>query len=224
MEYHYTYLLICDQHPDVKYIGVRSSKVRPELDPYLSSSSVVRAWRKQGLTFSKYVLDEWLTREFAVEEESRLHYLLGVSIRPDYLNKFKQTSTGFDVFGTKHTSASRDKMSKAGKGKSKSTEHRRKLSEANKGKHNPVFSEDARRKISEKLSGSNHPLFGKPCSESRKANISKALLGRKMSEETKLKMRGPRSKKGPLSEETRLKMSIAKQNYWKDKRENSLSR
>jgi len=224
MTYHYTYLLTCDQYPSVKYIGVRTSKNRPEIDTYLSSSSIVRAWQKQGFTFTKHILDEWSTREFALEEEIRLHYLHNVSTRSDYLNKYKQTSIGFDVSGTKHSKASKDKMSKAGQGRVKSTEHRKKLSVSNLGKHHPVFTEESRKRISDKLRGSNHPLFGKTCSVERKTNISKSLLGRKHSDETKQKMRGPREKRGPLSKETKIKMSIARQKYWRDKCENSISR
>ena len=80
------------------------------------------------------------------------------------------------------------------RGISFSEEHKRKLSEARKGKPGTPRSEETKRKISEKLKG------------------------RIFSDETKRRM--SESRKGrSLSEETRCKMSEAKHLYWQKKRE-----
>ncbi len=85
----------------------------------------------------------------------------------------------------------------------KSAEHRRKLSEANKGKHDdPALRE---RMIA--------PQRGKTLSEAHKAKLSKASTGFKHSEETKAKMsmNSPRTKSflgKKHSEETKAKMAL----------------
>ncbi len=86
-------------------------------------------------------------------------------------------------------------------------EHRRKLSEANKGKHHSL---ETRRKMSKALMG-NHHTKGKHLSEEHKKKLSIAGRGRKCSEETRRKI--SKTEKGkkcpPLSEEHKKKISIA---------------
>jgi group I intron endonuclease len=62
------------------------------------------------------------------------------------------------------------------------------------------------------MSGKNHPMFGKHLSEETKQKISKSNKGRKMSKETKLKVRGENHHMfgKHLSEETKMRMSISK--------------
>jgi group I intron endonuclease len=90
------------------------------------------------------------------------------------------------------------------RGRKVSEETRKKLSKALKGRTSPLkgrrVPEEIRRKVAAAHpAGENHPFFGKPVSEERKRNISKALtglfagrnhpnLGRKLSEETKQKI------------------------------------
>jgi hypothetical protein len=63
-------------------------------------------------------------------------------------------------------------------------------------------SEESKRKISKSVSGKNHPFYGKPLTEEHKNKIK----------ETKKK--NPQS----FSSETRLKLSLAKKEYWKRKK------
>ena len=81
------------------------------------------------------------------------------------------------------------------KGRCLSEEHKKKLSEAKKGKY----------------AGEKNPMYGKKHSEEVRNKISRAHKGKKMSAETRKRM--SESRKGHLvSEETRKKLSEAKQN------------
>ena len=77
-------------------------------------------------------------------------------------------------------------------GKHLSEEHKKKLSEANKGKY----------------AGENNPMYGKTHTEETRKKLSEALKGKSKSEETRKKMSD--AKKGKYaSEETRKKLSEA---------------
>ena len=60
-----------------------------------------------------------------------------------------------------------------------SEESRKKMSEAQKGKNNPMYgkrhSEKAKKKMSESKKGENHPMYGKTFSESTRKKISESL-------------------------------------------------
>jgi hypothetical protein len=85
MESHYTYWLTCEQTQQ-HYIGVRTCKGDPEKDPYMSSSRVVKAMRSQGLTFTKFILTVWSTRQEANEHEHKLLNYFHVINNPIFLN------------------------------------------------------------------------------------------------------------------------------------------
>jgi len=84
-----------------------------------------------------------------------------------------------------------------------------------------IFSEDHKRKISEANKGEKNYVYGKHLSEEHKRKISKSLIGRKFSEERKQNMRGrifsensiqkikEKRSKQIFSEETRIKMSMS---------------
>jgi hypothetical protein len=164
------------------YIGVRTSKVLPELDTsYWGSSKHLP--KDVSKTHIKTVLALFFTREWAVEYEVYLHNKYDVAVNPAFYNKAKQTSTKFDTTGTtlseehaqrmrvlnigrKHTEEAKRKLSEAHKGKIKSPESRAKMSLAqkryvsspdyvnpNKGK---PFSEKARVKLKETLKSCTH--------------------------------------------------------------------
>lgn len=106
--------------------------------------------------------------------------------------------------------------SKARKGKKLSEEHKKKISEGNKGK---TLSDETKAKLSKALKGllagekhpmwgkkgKDNPLYGKPLSEEHKKKISESNKGKKMSEETKAKLKGRK-----LSEEHKAKLAAAK--------------
>ena len=81
-------------------------------------------------------------------------------------------------------------------GKHHSEEHKRKISEAMKGKNKGKtpwikgkhFSEEAKKKLSESLKGKTPWNKGKQLSEEAKRKISESLKGKHHNEETKLKM------------------------------------
>ena len=79
--------------------------------------------------------------------------------------------------------------------KSRSEEHRKKLSEASKRNNGMKTSEEARKKVSESLKG-------RKFSEERRKHMSEAMKGKK------------------LSEETRKKMSESRKRYFEKKRQN----
>lgn len=95
--YHYTYLI---QHnkKSFRYIGVRSSKVHPTQDTeYWGSSRHLPKNVKD--THSKIIIKIHPTRKEAIEHEIMLHNMNDVAKNPEYYNKAKQTSVGFDTSG-----------------------------------------------------------------------------------------------------------------------------
>lgn len=130
-KYHYTYLLIEDV-TEMLYIGVRTSKVPPDEDPYMGSSKYVPV-----ANCDKIVLNEFSTREEAIQDEIRLHYLYDVCKNTMFYNRAKQTSTGFDSTGIVRD----PERYKA----PKSTKHKQAISKALKGR---IISEEARVKAS----------------------------------------------------------------------------
>jgi len=87
----------------------------------------------------------------------------------------------------------------------KELERRRKISEANKGRHH---SEETRRKISQTKKGKISPLAGRPLSEETRQKMSVAKKGKHYSDETRQKM-SIAHKGVPLSEETRSRIRYA---------------
>jgi hypothetical protein len=115
----------------------------------------------------------------------------------------------------------RAKISAGLKGKPKSAEQRAKLSAANKGKsHHPykgktgVWSQEQLAKWSE-----SHKKSWTP---ERRAEYSKRMTGRKLTEEHKRKVVETRLANGYThSEETRMRMSQKRKEYWEKKRQDA---
>jgi hypothetical protein len=164
------------------YIGVRTSKVLPELDTtYWGSSKHLP--KDVSKTHTKTIIALFFTREWAVEYEIYLHNKYDVAVNPMFYNKAKQTSKKFDTSGTtlgqehaerarklflgrKHTEETKKKLSEAHKGKLKSEQAKANMSLAqkrhasspdyvnfNKGK---PFPEKAKQKLIESLKNSTH--------------------------------------------------------------------
>ena len=114
------------------------------------------------------------------------------------------TDGGDGSLGYKPTEEALSKISKTSKGRIKSTEQIEKW----KRKMNFTKSDETKEKI-------RQSLLNKPHTEERKANQSKAHLGKKLSEEAKLKLSNywKGKKKQPISEETRKKMSDSRNKY-----------
>ena len=95
------------------------------------------------------------------------------------LNGYNSTEGGEKgTVGFRFSKESRDKMSKAKRGRTLSEEHRRKLSEAHLGKTSPMkgktVSNEVRKRISEAMSGKNHPFYGVKRSEETRRKMSEA--------------------------------------------------
>jgi hypothetical protein len=88
------------------------------------------------------------------------------------------TNGGEGVSGLIHKDETKINHSKLLTGRKLTEEHKRKISEATKGKNNPNYG---------KL-GENHPYYGKKRSEEHKRKISQAMKGKTFSEEHKAKL------------------------------------
>jgi hypothetical protein len=190
-------MLVCDQ-TDQKYIGVRlANKIPASSDTqYMSSSKIVKDMISEGFTFTKQILAEWDSVTEAINHEIFLHSCFDVGKNPNFLNKSKQTSTGFTGCGLKGKPNGRrgvpnPAISKKLKGKPKPA-----VSAALSGRRRPD--------ISAKLKGKPNPKTGQ------------ALKGRNLSINTRTAMsiakkgKSPNNKGKKLSEITCIKMSNAR--------------
>lgn len=102
--YHYVYLIEDLSPPNTErfYIGVRSSKVVPELDKYMGSpkdKDFKRRIVENPHDFIKTIVDILPSREIAVQLEINLHNTYDVAKNNLFYNRSKQTSTGYSVQG-----------------------------------------------------------------------------------------------------------------------------
>jgi len=138
-------------------------------------------------------------------------YLIAFYETTNPLKGYNLTKGGDGCVGFKMSEQSKQKISKANKGRKMSDEQKVKLSEVLKGR---VQSEETRRKISESNKGrvqseeTRHKISEarNNLSEETRKKLSKALKGHKASEETKKKLSDMR-KGRVLSDETRRKIS-----------------
>jgi hypothetical protein len=200
---HYVYR-ITNKVEQKHYYGVRGCNVEPTLDlgiKYFSSSTDkdFRDDQKNHPENYKYkIVRICSNREEAGALEKKLHEKFNVGINESFYNRAKQTSTGFDFSGVKHTPEAKRKMSEAKKGENnpnfgttQTPEHRQKLSEANKGKKRTPEtrqkmseaakgvpkSDEHRQKISEAQKGENNHNFGKEVSPETRQKLSEANKG-----------------------------------------------
>ncbi len=130
---------------------------------------------------------------------------------------YNATDGGDGRLGFCPTEETRMKVSKANKGRTKSEEWRKKLSNALIGRKTGrkdnlgrKHSAESKAKMSKSLLG-NKRMVGLKISEKTKAKISQALKGRKLSEERRVKLIGNKYSLGHKhSEETRAKISRLK--------------
>ena len=132
-------------------------------------------------------------------KEKGLYYstLWNVKESSDWANLTNEEGTGGAIFkGRKHSPESIQKISDSKKGVLFSDEHRKKISESNKGT---------------RVGTENH-FFGKHHTDKSKAKISESLSGKVRTAEFKQHLSDywKGKKKGPMSEETKRKISEAK--------------
>lgn len=172
--FHYTY--ITRAKDGRYYIGVRSCECNPKEDSYMGSHTDTSYFPAR-----KRILSTFDSREKALEHEIYLHELRDVAASSRYANRAQQTSTGFSTFGVTPSLETKERISKALKGKIRDEEHRRKLGEARKGKKLGPLSEEHKKKIGK--SGR-----GKTRNNETREKIREARLGTKRSEETRKKL------------------------------------
>jgi hypothetical protein len=173
--FHYTYIT---RAVDGRYyIGVRPCACLPAEDTYMGSHTDTSYFPTR-----KKILSVFESRKAAMDHEIYLHELRDVGISHRYANRARQISTGFSTFGVTPSPETKEKLSKALKGKIRSEEHRKKLGKARKGKKLGPLSEEHRRKISEAGKG-------KTRSEETRRRIKEVRTGTKRSEKTREKLR-----------------------------------
>jgi hypothetical protein len=116
-------------------------------------------------------------REIIARLEVSYHYWHNVGVNENFYNKAKQTSVGFSNEGVVVSQETRDKISKAVKGK-----------------NNPNWGKEVSQTTREKIGKSNR---GKETSQETKDKIGKARKGRKHSQEFKDNM--SKTKQGTVS-------------------------
>jgi len=134
------------------YIGCKpsGSECLPEDDPYLGSFK-----DKTFNPTNKIILGVFKTPQECLDAEILLHDFFQVDINPHFANLARQTSTGFIPFV-------------------KSEEHRRRISQALKGKKLSQQAIEKRQKSRKYCPGENHPFHGKTHTERAKEKIKKA--------------------------------------------------
>ena len=174
-----------------------ANRVEPEQDLwqhyFTSSPKVQQLIEETGRdSFDIEIRRVFETKEQAVAWETRVLRRCKVLHDDRWIN---QNVAGYIV----PTEESRKKISDYHKDKPKSKEHKKRLSESQKGRpKNYVQTEEHKRKNSLANSGKNNPMYG-PCSPERAANISAAKKGK------------PAHNKGvPMTEEQKEKIRATK--------------
>jgi LEM3-like protein/NUMOD3 motif-containing protein len=117
------------------------------------------------------------------------------------------------------TLEAKEKRASKMRGRNLSAEHRKSISETQKGV--PKHSEQYKKFLSIRMSGKNNPMFGKTISKENKEIISKANKGKKLSKETKAKI--SKFQKNRIRSETECNnISLAKIKYFKKIKEQGI--
>ena len=128
------------------YLGSRGCFGPPEKDIKYFGSFKDKTFNPT----QKIILSVHKTRSEAYETENTLQDFFDVVKNPHFVNRSKQTTTGFTTQDFKHTNESKSKIGKASSERERTPETRRKSSESNLGKKR---SEETRKKNSEAARG-----------------------------------------------------------------------
>jgi len=198
----------------ISYIGQTIKKLKYRKQDHKSAAKrnpkyyFHRAIRKYGWkNFEWKILEECDSKEEL--DEMEFHYIKQYDT---YHNGYNLTLGGEGNPGWIPSEETKEKISKAHKGKKLSEETKQKLRKANSGENHPFYGKK-RPDISKKYKGEGHPFYGKKHTEETKKKISEKLKGRippnkniPMSVEQKLKL--SKLQKGRiLTEETKRKIS-----------------
>jgi len=163
---HYVYR-ITNKELNKHYYGVRSAKdpVKDLGNIYFSSSKDIEFIQDQKLYPNKYkykIISTYKERKLAVAKEIKLHEYFNVGINPNFYNRVKQTTTGFDSTGISPVISDIQKSI---------------ISETHKGK---ILSKETKAKISKNhanVSGSNNPMFGAIGAMKGKVSVINLITG-----------------------------------------------
>lgn len=112
--YHYVYR-ITNTKINKHYYGKRSSKRLPieDIGKYYFSSSkdkeFIKDQKNNPQNYKYKIISLYTTTKEALQKEIKLHNKFDVGINPNFYNRSKQTSTGFDTTGTSIKRVKKDK-------------------------------------------------------------------------------------------------------------------
>ena len=147
------------------YIGIRTCDCLPEEDTKYFGSFRDKTFKPTGKT----ILFVCETRKEVAEIEIELHDFFDVAVNPQFANRSKQTSTGFDRTGVPTSEARKKAHSERMSGENnpnygfpKTEEWKKAMSEKMIGKNvGKTRTEEQNKANSERMSGKNHPMYGR---------------------------------------------------------------
>ena len=177
-KHHYVYKSYEEEGRE--YIGCRTCDCLPEEDIKYFGSFKDKSFKPT----KKTILFVCETREEVAEIEIELHDFFDVAVNPQFANRAKAISTGFDRTGVPWTEEQKKAHSERMSGENHprfgvphTKETRKKQSVAKSGENNPQYGVPHTEEWKKSMSGENHPLFGVPRTEEEKKKISEALSG-----------------------------------------------
>ena len=233
--YGYIYLIVNNVNGKT-YVGKHKSSKLYNQDKYMGSGTILKlAQKKYGIeNFEKFLICYTESEEDACEKEKFWIAEYRRRGKAEY-----NIDKGGRGGGYEKPLSTRIKLSEAAKGRKLSEVTKKKISDANKGKHHKPHSEEAKKRMSLAKKGKPSPKRGCNLSDETKRKISEAkkgrpgisrpwtpemrekLEGRKRSAESRKRMSDSHKNKAPwnkgktgigghkLSEETRKKISEA---------------
>lgn len=184
---YYIYLIV-NKVNGKTYVGQHKSSKEWYEDKYMGSGKLLwLAKQKYGIeNFEKFLIQYCYSKEETNKAERFWIAEYRSRGKAEYnLANGGEGGNGEANKGKKRSDETKRKLSEAHKGNRQSEETRRKRSESLKGKHK---SDEWRKKLSEAKKGKTPWNKGKPISKETKRKISEANKGKHHSEETKKKM------------------------------------
>lgn len=172
---HYYVYEIVQCNTGKSYIGARQSKICPTDDlgvKYFSSSldkDFIRDQKDNPSNYEYRVLREFISRQDAIDYEIELHNKFDVASNDKYINRAKQTSTGWDRTGTSHTAETKSMIADKATGRNSPM----------KGKELSVAWRDNLSKNHADFTGDKNPNFGNKWSSMQKMRVSEIHKNRK---------------------------------------------